>query len=211
MERFAPEGRGILLHSGGGFVVAACVSRGPPDRGLIPPDPPAVAGVAPPSVNSGVQVHFQSGFPHLAHLPHLRQSGGTMSTSSIDDRRLTAARAALQGREAVQAAYLLGSAAAGRLRTDSDVDVAILPSRPAGLSVAERLALTAELTEILGRPVDLGVLSTANVVYAKEAVTTGRILWERDRITTARFAMLALSMYASLQEARREVLRAYAT
>lgn len=133
-----------------------------------------------------------------------------MSISSIDEERLIAAVAALRRCAAVQAAYLLGSAAAGCLRADSDVDVAILPSRRTGLSVEERLGLTAELAAIFGRAVDLGVLSTANVVYAKEVVTTGRLLCERDRTETARFAMLALSMYASLQESRREVLRAYA-
>ena len=88
--------------------------------------------------------------------------------------------------------------------------MAILPSGRAGLTIEERLALTAELTKIFGRSVDLGVLSTANVVYAKEAVTTGKIVFDRDPRVTARFAMLTLSMYASLQESRREVLRAYA-
>ena len=133
-----------------------------------------------------------------------------MSRFTIDDQRMTAAVAALRRCEAVQAAYLLGSAATDRLRNDSDVDVAILPRHRTGLPIEERLAITAELATIFGRPVDLGVLSTANVVYATEAVTTGRLLCERDRTETARFAMLALSMYASLQEARREVLRAYA-
>jgi hypothetical protein len=76
--------------------------------------------------------------------------------------------------------------------------------------VDQRLTLTAELARLFGRPVDLGVLSTANVVYAKEAVVHGRILFERSHRVTAHFAMQALSMYASLQEARREVLRAYA-
>jgi len=133
-----------------------------------------------------------------------------MGSVVIDDQRMTAAVAALRRCNAVQAAYLLGSAATDRLREDSDVDVAILPVRRTGLSVEERLALTAELATIFGRPVDLGVLSTANVVYAKEAVTTGRLLCVQDRTETARFAMHALSMYASLQEARREVLRAYA-
>jgi hypothetical protein len=76
--------------------------------------------------------------------------------------------------------------------------------------VDQRLALTAELARTFGRPVDLGVLSTANVVYAKEAVVHGRILFERSHTMTARFAMLTLSMYASLQAARREVLQAYA-
>ena len=135
---------------------------------------------------------------------------GTMMSNSIDEHRIDAAIGVLRRCAAVQAAYLLGSAAADRLRADSDVDVAILPTGRGSLPVEERMSLTAELTKIFGRSVDLGVLSTANVVYAKEVVAKGRILCERDRTETARFEMLALSMYASLQEARREVLRAYA-
>ncbi|MFM8380348.1 MAG: type VII toxin-antitoxin system MntA family adenylyltransferase antitoxin [Planctomycetia bacterium] len=123
---------------------------------------------------------------------------------------MAAAAEALRRHSVVQTAFILGSAATNRLRPDSDVDVAILPSDRAGITIEERLALTAELTKIFGRSVDLGVLSTANVVYAKEAVTTGKIIYHRDPRVTARFAMLTLSMYASLQEARREVLRAYA-
>ncbi len=133
-----------------------------------------------------------------------------MSNTTISEPAMTSAIVALQRCEAVEAAYLLGSAAAGRLRGDSDVDVAILPRRGAGFPVDQRLTLTAELARLFGRPVDLGVLSTANVVYAKEAVVHGRILFERSHRVTAHFAMQALSMYASLQEARREVLRAYA-
>jgi hypothetical protein len=53
-------------------------------------------------------------------------------------------------------------------------------------------------------------LSTANLVYAKEAVAHGAVIFERDRAARARFAMLVLSMYAALQESRREVLHAYA-
>jgi len=133
-----------------------------------------------------------------------------MSSTSISQHAVLAAVEALQRCEGIEAAYLLGSAAADRMRTDSDVDIAILPRRRDGLSVNERLSLTGELVRAFGRTVDLGVLSTTNVVYAKEAVANGRILFERDHHVTARFAMLALSMYASLQEARREVLRAYA-
>ena len=84
------------------------------------------------------------------------------------------------------------------------------PSAGRGFSVPERLSLTAELTKIVGRTVDLGILTTANLVYAKEAVVKGRLVYECDHRITARFEMLVLSMYAALQEARREVLRAYA-
>lgn len=133
-----------------------------------------------------------------------------MNNASIDKQAVAPAVEVLRRHGIVQAAYLLGSAVTNSLRPDSDIDFAILPSDRAGLAIEERLALTAELTKICGRVVDLGVLSTANVVYAKEAVTTGKLIFERDPCVTARFAMLTLSMYASLQEARREVLRAYA-
>lgn len=133
-----------------------------------------------------------------------------MTNTTIGADAMTAATAAIERCAAVEAAYLLGSAATGRLRGDSDVDVAILLRRGTSLSVRQRLALTGELAALLGRPVDLGLLSTANVVYAKEAVATGKMLFQRDALAVGRFAMLALSMYAALQEARREVLRAYA-
>jgi predicted nucleotidyltransferase len=133
-----------------------------------------------------------------------------LNTNALEKHCLAAAVGVLAACDGVQTAYLLGSAGADRLRSDSDVDMAILLSRRGGLSAHDRLALTATLTRLFGRPVDLGVLATSNVVYAKEAVATGRVLFERDRNATARFEMLALSMYASLQEARREVLQAYA-
>jgi predicted nucleotidyltransferase len=80
-----------------------------------------------------------------------------INTSPVNDRALAAAVAALASCDGVQTAYLLGSAASGRLRSDSDVDVAILPSRRSGLSVQDRLFLTAALARVFGRTVDLGV------------------------------------------------------
>ena len=110
----------------------------------------------------------------------------------------------------VTAAYVLGSSVEGRVREDSDVDIALLPARGQVITPEQRLALAADLGESAGREADVGVLSTANLVYAKEAVTRGRLIFERDPSARARFAMLVLSMYASLQETRREVLHAYA-
>lgn len=110
----------------------------------------------------------------------------------------------------VAAAYLLGSAAEGRLRADSDVDIALLPVRGTAFTGKARLDLAADLEAPIGRPVDLGVLSTGNLVYAKEAVSRGKVIFERDRSARVRFTALVFSMYADLQENRREVLHAYA-
>ena len=133
-----------------------------------------------------------------------------MSKPAIAENVLSAVAAYLSSRLSVSAAYLLGSAAEDRLRPDSDVDIAVLPQHGRSLPTQERLALAAELALIVGRNVDLGVLSMANLVYAKEAVARGRLIFERDHLITAQFEMYTLSMYASLQESRQEVLRAYA-
>ena len=110
----------------------------------------------------------------------------------------------------IAAAYVLGSSVEGRVREDSDVDIAVLPVRGHTLTPKQRLGLAADLGELAGREADVGLLSTANLVYAKEAVSRGLLFFERDPSARARFAMLVLSMYASLQETRREVLHAYA-
>jgi predicted nucleotidyltransferase len=127
----------------------------------------------------------------------------------LDEQQLASVARHLSERSSIAAAFLIGSAASGRLRSDSDVDIAVLPSRAAALPLQERLSLAASLSQIVRREVDLGLLSTRNLVYAKEAVTRGTVIFERDHAVTARFAMYVLSMYASLQESRREVLRAY--
>lgn len=129
---------------------------------------------------------------------------------TMDTHAFNAARCVLERHSGIDAAYLLGSAATGRLRPDSDADVALLLRPGQKLTAPERLTLAAELSTIFGRQADLGVLSAANLVYAKEAVAHGRLIFARDRTTAARFAMHTLSMYAALQEARREVIRAYA-
>ncbi len=133
-----------------------------------------------------------------------------MHDSLLGAQAIAAIALVLEQCPVVAAGYLLGSAVEGRLRPDSDVDLAVLPTSREGIPIPERLRLVAELSQVAGRIVDLGILSTASLVYAKEAVAHGRLVFDRDPLATARFAMYALSMYASLQEARREVLEAYA-
>ena len=132
------------------------------------------------------------------------------SSGTLGESVLTAMIQRLAQDDKIAAAYLLGSGAEGRLRADSDVDIALLPVRGGSLSGRDRMNLAADLTDIAERTVDLGVLHTGNLVYAKEAVARGRVIFERDHAARVRFAALVLSMYADLQENRREVLHAYA-
>ena len=110
----------------------------------------------------------------------------------------------------IDAAYLMGSAASGQLRSDSDLDIALLPTRGAQFPGRRLAELAADLETVAGLPVDLGILHTGNLVYAKETVSRGKLFYESDPAARRRFAMLALSMYAELQETRREILDAYA-
>ncbi len=72
----------------------------------------------------------------------------------------------LRQEPSVCSVFLHGSAAQGRLRPDSDIDIAILPAAHTHISTQTRLMLAGELESLLGRTVDIGILSTNNLIYA---------------------------------------------
>ena len=67
-------------------------------------------------------------------------------------------RAVLARYPDIRQAVLFGSLAAGRARTDSDLDLAVDAGRP--LTSAEKMDLIGDLAEATGRPVDLIDLHT---------------------------------------------------
>ena len=108
------------------------------------------------------------------------------------------------------AVYLFGSGARGELRADSDLDLAVLLAPGAEISSERRLDLAGDLSALAGREVDLSVLGKpGGTVLAKEAVTTGRRLWDDGTHAAAEFEMYALSAYARLREDRAPVEAAY--
>ena len=110
----------------------------------------------------------------------------------------------------LSAVYLFGSGARGELRPDSDLDVALLLARGFDLSSEQRLDLAADLASLAGRTIDLSVLGRpGGTVLAKEAVTSGRRLWDDGTGVAAEFEMYALSAYARLREDRAPVEAAY--
>jgi predicted nucleotidyltransferase len=115
----------------------------------------------------------------------------------------------LRQRGDIAAAYLLGSAARGQLRSDSDIDLAMLPMPGRHLSLQDRLALAAELERQVRRTVDVGVVTAGNLVYASEAILNGRrlvtIAAENAAATEARL----MGCYLSFRDDRRCVEAAY--
>ena len=98
----------------------------------------------------------------------------------------------------VEVAILFGSAAKGRLRPDSDIDIGILPSPDRVLSFDEELALAAELDKILGREVDLVRLDNASTLLRFEA-SQGQRLYEARLGAFADFVARALVEHEDLR------------
>lgn len=106
--------------------------------------------------------------------------------------------------------YLFGSAARGRTRPGSDVDIALLLPPGRTLSPGDLLATMAELEELTHRTVDLSVLNTrTQLVHAKEVVTTGVCLYAKSQERIRAFEMQVLSEYARFLEDRAPVEAAY--
>ena len=123
----------------------------------------------------------------------------------------TAIQPTLAGEPEIVAAFVLGSAARGTARPDSDVDIAVLYAPGRRRTAAERVALAARLSALLGREVDLGTISADNLIYAKEAYLTGECIFARDPAQRDLTGATMLGLYADLRRARKEVERAYRT
>jgi uncharacterized protein len=98
----------------------------------------------------------------------------------------------------VEVAVLFGSAAEGKLRADSDIDIGILPPLRRDIGFAEELALGADLERVLGREVDLVRLDTASTLLRFEA-SRGRRLFESRPGAFADFVARALFEYEDLR------------
>jgi predicted nucleotidyltransferase len=102
------------------------------------------------------------------------------------------------------AVYVFGSTAAGAVHESSDVDLAVLPREP--LTPEARWDLQQELAVALSSDVDLVDLRSASTVMRFQVVTTGELIHDGDPRERAEFEMLALSMYARLNEERKDIL-----
>lgn len=109
----------------------------------------------------------------------------------------------------VLAAYALGSAVRGTLRPDSDIDIGILAFRDDSLSASEIRHLAADLSIEFRRPVDLGMVSSANLIYSRQCLLGGIRIFCRDpaRAELRAASLLGMSMQFDLD--RQEVVHAY--
>ena len=128
----------------------------------------------------------------MAKLAGLSPSGLEEAVALID-RRFSPA-----------AILLYGSAAAGQLRRDSDIDIAIL----FGDRAPDRFELAAAQTDIealVGRDVDLVVLDTASPILSMEVLRQHRVLMNRQPELLEDFVVKTLGAYFDLKRVRRPI------
>ena len=110
---------------------------------------------------------------------------------------------------AVAAVYLLGSAAAGVMRDDSDIDIALLPVDEQPISLQSRLEMAALLEAELHRVVDIGVITTKNLIYASEAIFKGRRIITIHKGYTEAMEARLLGCYFIFKQDRKVVEESY--
>lgn len=126
--------------------------------------------------------------------------------TTIGAERLARAAEAIRAATGAGDVLVYGSAAAGRLRPDSDVDLAYLAAAPP--SAETYLRLLAELVAVLGRPADLVSLTDASPVLRIQVLRTGRPLLGPPSRAFARWTMATVTAYADLKLARAPAERA---
>lgn len=111
----------------------------------------------------------------------------------------------LRTRPEVQAAYIFGSVAAGKARSDSDVDIAVLVSEKAlGRDpLRYRIRLMADLMDLLQRDdVDLVLLNQAPPLLAHRVLSRGKLIAERSPSARVAFQVRTVNRYLDTQPMR---------
>lgn len=138
-----------------------------------------------------------------------------MATPDLDDLIERARASVVAALPDVVAVYVFGSAATGHYAPGSDLDVAVLGSRPLPSRDVYDLARALEVE--LGTDVDLVDLMTASTVLKYEVITQGRRVHCVDPSTVIVYEARCLSEYgryrdgiAPLLDAVHETGQAYA-
>ncbi len=102
------------------------------------------------------------------------------------------------------AVILFGSAAKERMHSGSDVDIAFMSDR--SFPAYDVFMVAQELSELLGREVDLVDFRQASTVFKAQIVGYGVVLRDSEPVKRQVAFMRALKEYAQLNEERKPIL-----
>lgn len=98
-------------------------------------------------------------------------------------------------------AFLMGSAETARFNAESDIDVAIFWKTSC---VGEkRLQLIGELAQKLGRDLDVIALNDVDVIFARQVLETGRLLFNNSPGLLLNWKMEQMSAYPDFKFTRK--------
>ena len=100
---------------------------------------------------------------------------------------------------------LFGSQAKNKAHKESDLDLAFYKPEPT-ISAYDTFMIAQELADKIKIEVDLIDLAQASTVFKAQIFATGKILYSSDPNLLIAYRMTALSMYARLNEERKEIL-----
>lgn len=101
---------------------------------------------------------------------------------------------------------IFGSYAKKSTHKDSDIDIAFY-CEDQSLTTYEVFQLAQELADILKIEVDLVNIRTASTVFKAQIYTTGTVIYSVNDTLLKNLQMIALSMYAKLNEERENILK----
>lgn len=99
-------------------------------------------------------------------------------------------------------AFIFGSAVSGRLIKASDIDIALLFDIMPSLS--ELLRVTDELSQTIGREVDVVVLNGASPVIRMQVLKNGRLIKKKNDVIYSNFFVRTVKEYDDLKYIRKE-------
>jgi uncharacterized protein len=110
--------------------------------------------------------------------------------------------------EKIDPAFIIvfGSFAKQSTHQNSDIDIAFY-STDKNMTIYEIFLLAQELADNLKFEVDLVDLRAASTVFQAQIYCTGKVIYSKDDHLRRNAEMLALSMYAKLNEERKGILQ----
>jgi predicted nucleotidyltransferase len=99
---------------------------------------------------------------------------------------------------------LFGSAVNGRLRADSDIDLAYLSDQK--MQAYDLFMLSQQIADLLKRDVHLLDLNQVATVMQAQVIAKGKVIFDREPNRRQEFFILVLKKYARLNEERAPIL-----